>query len=338
MKLEELPPFLQTTVLTIVDIGAREGLPPQWLPFAGNLRAIMVEPDPEEAERLKRQAEQSGLKEAHVIPTALSDKKGTLSLHLANTGANSSVLRPNMAFLSRFPDVDRFKTAKKVDIPCDTLDGQLAMLGIESVDFIKLDVEGYEGQVLAGGTKALGSCLGLASEVSFAERYIGDTHFNVVDRLARDTGLVLADLERKWWRRGVAPRETFGIGQMVFADCIWLTDPVASQCLSREQLLKIVLIMLVYSFYDWSYESMAFGVERGLTTEDEKQVLREWIAKRSLYGQPLHRFIAGLPAFPFKRSLARFFGLLSQHLGGNLYGEHFQSDGTAWNRKWRWLQ
>ena len=83
---------------------------------------------------------------------------------------------------------------------------------------------------------------------------------------------------------------------------------------------------------------MAVGVELGLATEKEKRDLHEWISKRSLYAQPVHRFVAELPHFPFKRSLARFFGLLSQHLGGNLYGEYFQSDGTAWNRKWRWMQ
>jgi hypothetical protein len=125
---------------------------------------------------------------------------------------------------------------------------------------------------------------------------------------------------------------------MVFADCVWLHDPVATPQLDREKLLKIVLIMLIYSFYDWSFESLALGVERGLATKEEMRQLRSWITKRSLYGQPFHRFVAGLPHFPFKRSLARFFGLLSHDLDGNLYSEHFQSDGTSWNRKWRWLQ
>lgn len=333
-----LPGFFDDLSFTIVDVGARDGLAPQWAPFSTYINAVLVEPDPEEAKIMQRNAAQSGLRKVHVIPKALSDKKGKLVLRLAQTGANSSVLAANMDFLSRFPNSERFSTREEFAIECDTLDGQLASLGIDQVDFLKLDVEGYESQVIAGGQNALASCFGLSSEASLAERYLGNTHFCEVNKLASDSGMVLADMERKWWLRGNTPLRLHGLGQIIFLDCIWIKDPLTLSTLTKVSLQKLLFILVVHSFYDWAYEAAGHAVKLGLMSKNDLSALDGWISSRGRYANPLYSWLAKSPHFPMKRSLARFFGIASQCLGGNLYGHHFQTDGTAWNRKWRWEQ
>lgn len=65
---------------------------------------------------------------------------------------------------------------KELSIPIGSLDAELKRLGSFG-DFIKIDVQGYELEVLCGGVEALSQSIGCELEVSFIE-IIKTNHFS----------------------------------------------------------------------------------------------------------------------------------------------------------------
>jgi FkbM family methyltransferase len=61
-----------------------------------------------------------------------------------------------------------------LDVRCTTIDAEVERLALKHVDFVKLDIEGYELQALAGANETFGRCaqgLCLRSIVEPLERY-----------------------------------------------------------------------------------------------------------------------------------------------------------------------
>ncbi len=79
------------------------------------------------------------------LKIGLSDKPGEMNLY----GKASS----NEGVNTMFPTAEHTELIQK--IPLDTLDSQLEKLACKQVDFIKIDVEGAELQVLKGATETL---------------------------------------------------------------------------------------------------------------------------------------------------------------------------------------
>jgi hypothetical protein len=73
----------------------------------------------------------------------LGDEAGQLRLHLTGTGSS---------FDNAFNDNAVLPT---ILVPVDTLDNQVEKLELSQVDFIKIDVEGFEQKVLAGAAQTI---------------------------------------------------------------------------------------------------------------------------------------------------------------------------------------
>lgn len=116
--------------MTIVDVGANIGyyvlLFAQRLGGRGEIHAI--EPSPENLPELRRTVERNALDRVHIHPVALGAESGTTGLR---TGINSGI-------------VDR--AAGAYQCPVRRLDELIP----GRVDLVKIDVEGFEGQVLSG--------------------------------------------------------------------------------------------------------------------------------------------------------------------------------------------
>jgi FkbM family methyltransferase len=193
-----LPSFFSDARLTIIDVGARGGLSWQWAPFKHLITTVLVEPDPAEAAALVEKLKGEGLGGVKVIPKGLGARNGTAELNLLRNPECSSILEPNLPWLARFPESERFTTAKRIPIELSTLDSELAALGVTQCDFLKLDVQGYELEVLAGASAAVRQCLVLEAETSFSEIYKGQPLFAQIDSALRPLGFSLIDLERVW--------------------------------------------------------------------------------------------------------------------------------------------
>jgi FkbM family methyltransferase len=136
-----------STKLTYVDIGARGGL----LPLVEKNREhfekiILCEGEPAEANKLRSEG-------YLVIDKFLADVEGTSKFYyIAGHPGASSLKRPGTPFLHLFSDkhYDIYTKYKEENITTSTLDVEFKKLGVTSLDFIKLDVQGSELSVIKG--------------------------------------------------------------------------------------------------------------------------------------------------------------------------------------------
>lgn len=174
--------------LTLVDVGARWGMPKRWDALGGHAVALCFEPDADETALLAAQAPD------HVtyIPIALgAPGQSVATLHVTEQPACSSVYAPIESLHDYYPALSEIRTVRKVDLPLQTLDAVLMERCISSVDSVKLDTQGSELDILRGGVNALKDCALVDVEVEFNPIYHGQPLFCDVDRFMRDHGFVL---------------------------------------------------------------------------------------------------------------------------------------------------
>ena len=138
---------LLTRNFIFCDVGARWGLEEPWKSYRNHLDVVSFEPDQEEYENLEKKKMDGDI----VLPYALSSGEKKLNLHLTKNRACSSIIQPNHSYLKRFPDVERFSVEEKQIVESTTLDTLYEKNIVENIDFIKLDIQGFELDVLKGG-------------------------------------------------------------------------------------------------------------------------------------------------------------------------------------------
>ncbi|ACF14588.1 conserved hypothetical protein [Chloroherpeton thalassium ATCC 35110] len=90
------------------------------------------------------------------------------------------------------------------------------------MDFIKLDTQGTELDILKGGVKTLGNVLGIEVEVSFSEIYKYQSLFSDVSDFLREQGFEFFEFFNQYrWRRMEFKSKK---GQLVFADALFLRN------------------------------------------------------------------------------------------------------------------
>lgn len=132
----------------VLDIGANKGIVTYFLGKAAGTegRVLAFEPQPEMEELIGKVAKSFRLENVEVFPLGLSDRDEETSLFRGEAGSTAVL------------ESGRDWQKDEIKIKITTLDGFLEKQGIEHVDFIKCDVDGYELHVLNGGRKLLEEC------------------------------------------------------------------------------------------------------------------------------------------------------------------------------------
>lgn len=152
------------------DIGARWGIskPYNRLRQITGFCSVGFEPDAEEAERLRR--------DEHfdiVCPVALGDCRGLRTLYIAEDPGCSSLFPPDMAEAARHTVSKQFATVNRTQVAVETLDDVVKERRLPPPDYIKVDCEGAEELILAGGHNTLRKVIGLTVEARLVEFYKG---------------------------------------------------------------------------------------------------------------------------------------------------------------------
>jgi FkbM family methyltransferase len=111
-----------------------------------------------------------------------------------NAGLSSSLLEMGSVHLENFPDS---VTVLNQKVTISTLDNQLEALGIDPRRImLKLDVQGYEAEVLRGAAKSLAKIPLCYLEVSLVPLYKGETTFLPILNLLAEAGHEVIDVFR----------------------------------------------------------------------------------------------------------------------------------------------
>jgi len=170
--------------LTIIDVGANMG---QFAVAAakGYPAAVIhsFEPGPGAADVLRKCV--SSLSGVIVYQTALGEKTGSANLIINQNSFSSSILPLGQAHLAAFPSA---KEIGSVAVEVSTLDDIFYNKELISPVLLKLDVQGYERQVIQGAARFLKKVDYVLVETSFLPLYVGEATFSEIFRMLSDAG------------------------------------------------------------------------------------------------------------------------------------------------------
>jgi FkbM family methyltransferase len=270
----------------IVDGGAREvDRDPRWRPFPPDrLRFIGFEPDEAEAARLNATRGPGGL-EWQFIPAGLWGMSGRMRLEHNKATGGSSFLTQNRELTDRwkFENPTETTLARDAFFPVSCEDCRVVSLAdwakdanVNAIDFIKLNVQGGELQILQGAGRLLERVLGLLVEVSFVESYKRRPMFADIDRYLEDRGFVFFDLlAHHYVGRATAPIAARHLivsesklgqlvsswGQLIEGHALFFRDPMDKRSGRRFEpslVVKLAAFAEVFGQIEYAFELIAW--------------------------------------------------------------------------------
>jgi FkbM family methyltransferase len=278
----------------IVDAGAREvDRDPRWRPFPPDrLSFIGFEADKQEAGRLNAEASAAGLSR-HFVAAGLWSATGTKEFQHNNLGGGSSFLSLKQKVTDRwkFENPMEARNARDIFFPVKTerigvvsLSDWAAGADIGKIDFMKLNVQGAEKEILTGAGPLLSDILGILVEVGFVESYQGRPMFADVDVMLREHGFSFFDLlAHHYVGRAESPINAQHLrvskanlgqlvsswGQLVEGHALYLRDPIAEdRAIGFQRTLKLAALAEAFGQVEFAFE------------------LLNWLAKQSEAADP----------------------------------------------------
>jgi FkbM family methyltransferase len=195
---------------TVCDVGANIGV---YTVFCSDVvgsegRVVSVEAHPRTFSFLERNVRSNGCTNAILIHTAVGDRSGVVTLEWdpENSGA-THVAKPNVTGTT---------------VPLVTLDDALAEQGIASLDYLKIDVEGYEINVLKGARRIITNSPKLVVQTEVDRRHLARYGYR-----AEDLQALMAQMGFTSWQvRAEGIFEAEGLPDE-FGDVLWVRPGAA---------------------------------------------------------------------------------------------------------------
>lgn len=185
------------TITGVLHIGAHFGQEVSYYRKL-NIPSILFEPHPISFAVLKDKFSKDS--DVLLVNKALGKEQASVFLHCetANQGQSSSVLKPKK-HLNHYPHI---KFESTIEVEQTTLDSYIVnVVDSYKYNFINMDVQGYELEVLKGSIKTLEKIDHIMTEVNWDELYEGCAHITDLDRFLETYGfkrLYLAPTEHGW--------------------------------------------------------------------------------------------------------------------------------------------
>jgi len=184
------------SVSVVLDVGANIGQYALQLRSSGySGRILSYEPLDDAYAVLRQRCASDPLWEC--VSVALGSRSGEADIHISANSVSSS-LRPMVDRLGKAAPGARYVGRQRVHMA--TLDGasEEHILRHDRLA-LKMDVQGYEDEVLLGSKKTLGQVVVLESELSLVPLYAGQRTMHEMIEMIEQLGFKLFWLEKEFW-------------------------------------------------------------------------------------------------------------------------------------------
>ena len=179
--------------LYFVDVGGAKGVHPKWDPYRDHIFPVLIEPNPKEAAMLQQTLTDKfgcGL----VIDHGLSNVTEDAFLNVTQFWGCTSLRIPNSKFLERYRISDHFAIEDTIAVSLTRYDSLVSHKKAPAPDAIKVDVQGYEYEVLLGFGGLLETCIGIELEAHMYPIYEGQKLLGDITSFLDSFGFVLRRL------------------------------------------------------------------------------------------------------------------------------------------------
>jgi FkbM family methyltransferase len=253
----------------IVDVGANpiDGDPPYKAMLAAGLCTVLgFEPQPAALARLNQA---KGPHETY-LPHVLADGTERF-LHVCELEGMTSLLVPDpsqLALFNLFPIWGKVK--ERIPVATRKLDD---IAEISQMDFLKMDIQGAESEVLAHGRAKLQGTVVIQTEVSFVPLYQNQPPFGEIDLHLRELGFLPHSVTgTKIWPLSpmvVGNEPNRGIRQLLETDMVYVRDFSKAENMTAEQWKHLALIAHhCYGSYDLALKAIVTLMELGAVPPD----------------------------------------------------------------------
>lgn len=202
---------------------------------------------------------------ASYFKCGLSNRKENRKFYVANKETLSSFRKPNKDVLKKFKDRDgNSKVKSERVLQVNSFDDTL---GESPVDYMKIDVQGFEDKVICGAGMSLkDKVLAADVEVSFIERYMGSPSVSKIIKMMDKVGFELIDFHNV---HRYIKNNSFSIdkdkyvasykpGQLSYCNALFVLKYCAiderlnylSECDKSQMIDKLIIIQFLYGKID----------------------------------------------------------------------------------------
>lgn len=183
------PPGHWPALRYVADVGANVG---QWanafLDLVSPEKLHMIEPGPVAFAELRKKF--GALPNVELHNVAIGDTNGVTTLRVTRDSTGASVLSPREEMRELIGG--NWAVQTEVECPLRTLDSLLS--GLPEISLLKIDVQGYEREALAGAEETLGKTKFLLIELNYMPQYVGGSWFGEIHELLTGRcGFILVD-------------------------------------------------------------------------------------------------------------------------------------------------
>jgi FkbM family methyltransferase len=190
-SLELVPDWIDLSQGTAVDVGANEG---QWaaafLTVVPHSSIDVIEPQPDMVRRLSQRFSDDIRVSIHGV--AVGAASGVARMTVTHDRHLSSLRRPTESIVSAYHGCDWWHVDDQIDVQVEPLDKVVA--GVDRISVMKIDVQGFEREVLAGGHHALLRTSAVLIELNFTTYYEGEASFAEIHQSLVEKGFGLTGL------------------------------------------------------------------------------------------------------------------------------------------------
>ena len=258
--------------ITVCNVGSRkidsqdDYASQGWQVFAPNLSIYGFDADADACDEANAElvARQINWKEVH-IPLAIGKAIEERTLYVTKHPMCSSLYPPNEAYLERLAGLPELVNLDfSFEIDTTTLDTFCQEEGVNEIDFMQIDVQGADLDVLEGAVNILNcGTLAIQIEVEFSHLYTNQPLFADVDTFLRKHDFTLFDVSRSYRLRARSPiRSTVRAGQLLWGDAFYFRDLIREDIdgtlKSPDRMLKLACIADIMNFPDYALEILEY--------------------------------------------------------------------------------